>query len=128
MIENLDILFTSFLNDLKYIQTFIFEHLGKQQILLNKNKGEIAERDYSIKNSRIKGYAFHGYGCLFQFKDFHIDIDLRFDKIGFNKETLSIYCHKKGMEFLEDEIQSHLDFQIRMKKIQLSPEGIMFLT
>lgn len=120
-------LFKLFLADLLYIQSFIFENFGKNKILLSKNQRKFLSRDYSIKNSRIKGYAFHGHGCLFQFKDFHINIDLRFDKVGFTIESLSKYLRQRSTAMEIDEIEKFLKTQIELKIIEFSDEGIYML-
>ena len=125
--ELLNELFKLFLSDLIYIRSFISENFGEDKILLNKNQGKFLSRDYSIKNSRIKGYAFHGYGCLFQFKDSYVDIDLRFEKIGFTVESLSKYLEQKGKELDTDKIQEFLKAEVRFRSLEFKEEGIYLL-
>lgn len=120
-------LFKLFLADLIYIQSFVFENFGKNKILENKNQGKFLSRDYSIKNSRIKGYAFHGYGCLFQFRDFYIDVDLRFDKVGFTIECLSKYLQQKSSEIEIGEIEKFLKTEIELKIIEFNKEEVYML-
>lgn len=61
----LDKMFRLFLVDVRYIQAFVFENFGRGKFLINKNRQKFLSSNYSIENSRIKGYGFHGYGCLF---------------------------------------------------------------
>lgn len=103
----------SFIVDINYIMDFVNDNFGTENILGRKNSLAIPARNYEIKNSRIKGYAFHGYGCLFQFKNHFIDIEFEQNRLGFKSHSFLRYLENDDTGQTIESIIAFLNEQVK---------------
>jgi len=100
-------------SELKVVDDFMNANFGAIDVLLNKNRGLFPSRRIDLKNSRIKGYMFHGYSCFFQFSSFGIDVDLDEDRPGITYKTIRLYMEHNGISMQGDQlmplIREHLE-------------------
>ena len=77
-------------------------------------------RNLELKNSKIKGYVFHGSGCNFKFKHENFDIEFENDNIGFT--GWSYYCFAKNVnsEITEMEINNFLCTKVNEQKLKFT--------
>lgn len=108
--RNLNDVFNEYITGIKYVSNFINQHFGNENILEKKNSGKIADRDLTIKNSLIKGYIFHGYGCEFRFKKYTIDIEFLSDNsIAFSEWSFYMFCKKELPDISQSDIRDVLN-------------------
>lgn len=113
MIDDIiDKYYKDFLTHVDKIGNFINENFGVGDYLKMKNDGIISSRNYSIKNSPITGYSFHGYGCGFQFRDYEVDIEFHNNQIGFTSWSFYSFISKKITNVKEMDVKNYLDKKV----------------
>lgn len=118
--KEIDEIYLIFIEDFKLVLEFISEHFGETNVLLRKNQGFIPGRNLSIKNSRIKGYMFHGYGCEFVLKDHTVDIEFEDDRIGFTGWSFFLYSEKVNSQITEKESEEFLAKKVSEEVLKFS--------
>lgn len=105
---NIEDIIKEFLKDIKYIQIFITENWGIHNIFERKNKGDIPNVDFNIKDSLIKGYSFHGCGCLFKFKNKSVDVELLDNTLSFTLWSVKVFVYNYIKDIDDDLISKEL--------------------
>lgn len=116
--KSLNDTYIDFLHKFKAIRLFINENFGFKDILIRKNQGLIKEREFGIKNSKVTGYVFHGFGCEFRLNNEIIDIEFGTNNsIGFTKWSFFSYCKQFNTHITELEVEKYLQRQVEMNSL-----------
>ena len=114
MEESLDF----FVKHILVSKAFLVEKFGETDYLKLKNSGVIPHKEHNVKNSQVKGYSFHGYGCSFNFKNFEIDVEFEDDLIGFTCWAFYIFLKRRNEEVDSKEVCIFLDNQLEKGKLK----------
>lgn len=110
--KDINEIYVSFIKDFQLVLDFISEHFGEKDILLRKNQGIIPKRNLSLKNSGIKGYMFHGFGCEFVLKDRTIDIEFDDNRVGFTGWSFFVYSKHVNSQITEKGSDEYLNQKV----------------
>jgi len=124
MKESIEGLYTEFLSKYRIVLLFISENFGTKGILASKNCGLIPHRQFDIKNSQIKGYVFHGYGCEFMFKRGTIDVEFCNDSIGFTE--WSFYCFTIENKLTTTQTGIKIFLEEKVERQELKFNGVIY--
>lgn len=116
--RDLDIFYSNFIEKLKLVLRYILENFGDKEILMRKNQGLIQNRNFGIKNSQIKGYVFHGYGCDFRFKNEDVDIEFENDNIGFTDWSFYLFVDGHNSEITEAMCKAFLKEKVEKQELR----------
>lgn len=116
--RDLDIFYSNFIEKLKLVLRYILENFGEKEILMRKNQGLIQNRNFGIKNSQIKGYVFHGYGCDFSFKNENVDIEFENDNIGFTDWSFYLFVKGNNSEITEAMCKAFLKEKVEKQELR----------
>lgn len=116
--RDLDIIYSKFIEKLKLVLRYILENFGEKEILMRKNQGLIQNRNFGIKNSQIKGYVFHGYGCDFRFKNEDVDIEFENDNIGFTDWSFYLFVDGHNSEITEAMCKAFLKEKVEKQELR----------
>jgi hypothetical protein len=118
--ESLNDIYVDFIAKFKIVLLFISENFGDREILFRKNQGSIQSRNFEIKNSPIKGYVFHGYGCDFVFKKGSLDIEFENDNIGFTHWSFYSFAKNINSNIKEEDIIDFLFKKVNDNEIKFN--------
>ena len=110
-------IYLDFIREFKIILLFISEEFGDKDILKLKNKGVIEARNLDIKNSKISGYIFHGFGCDFILKNKTLDIEFDNDNIGFTSWSFFTYSKEINKKITEEDIDKFLKEKVAANEL-----------
>jgi len=116
--RDLDIIYSKFIEKLKLVLRYILANFGEKEILMRKNQGLIQNRNFGIKNSQIKGYVFHGYGCDFRFKNEDVDIEFENDNIGFTDWSFYLFVDGHNSEITEAMCKAFLKEKFEKQELR----------
>ncbi|MBB2951677.1 MULTISPECIES: DUF6896 domain-containing protein [Sphingobacterium] len=116
--RDLDVIYSKFIEKLKLVLRYILENFGEKEILMRKNQGLIQNRNFGIKNSQIKGYVFHGYGCDFRFKNEDVDIEFENDNIGFTDWSFYLFVDGHNSEITEAMCKAFLKEKVEKQELR----------
>lgn len=116
--KNIDIIYTQFIEKFKIALLFISKNFGDRDILIRKNLGFIQNRNFEIKNSQVKGYIFHGYGCDIIFKNNSLDIEFEDDYVGFTSWSFYSFAYKINLEITEEDVNFFLNEKVYNQELR----------
>jgi hypothetical protein len=116
----MDFIYMDFFNKFKDIELYISSFFITNESFLLSKKGEC----FNVKNSNIKAYAFHGFGCDFIFKDNNLDVEFENGEMGFTIWSFYIFAKRTNLSITEEQIKSFIDSKILEGYIQ--PYGKIF--
>lgn len=114
----MDIIYAQFIEKFKIALLFISKNFGDKDVLVRKNLGLIQNRNFEIKNSQVKGYVFHGYGCDIIFKNNSLDIEFEDDYVGFTSWSFYSFAHENNLKITEDEVESFLNKKVYKQELK----------
>lgn len=109
--------FCRFIDEIRFIEEYLKRQFGEVDYVKEKSLGNIANRNYTIKGSRIKGYSFHGNGCGFQFKDYVVDVEFLGSNVGFTAWSLYTWINEQLSCIDEDLVDLFLVKRINLDLI-----------
>lgn len=116
--KNIDIIYAQFIEKFKIALLFISKNFGDRDILIRKNLGFIQNRNFEIKNSQVKGYIFHGYGCDIIFKNNSLDIEFEDDYVGFTTWSFYSFAYKINLEITEEDVNFFLNEKVYNQELR----------
>lgn len=120
IMNEIDVFFKDYCSLIGQIVLFLKNNFGEGDYLKMKNSGVIPARNYELKGSPITGYAFHGNGCGFQFKNFEVDIEFEDGEIGFTPWSFYIFLKHKLSGINEDVVENFLKKMIDENTLRFS--------
>lgn len=122
-----DEIINCFITKVHIIYDFIKREWGFNDILIRKNKNEIPYANIDIKKSEIKRYSFHGFGCLFKFNKFEIDVELLDDAVGFTTWSVFKFVQKLNEDITEEEVYGILLEKEKLGILKRQKENFIFI-
>ncbi len=120
IMNGIDVFFKDYCFLINQIILFLKNNFGDGDYLKMKNSGTIPARNYDLKGSSVTGYAFHGNGCGFQFKNFEVDIEFEDGEIGFTSWSFYLFLKDKLAGTNEDLVEKFLNKMIDENKLKFS--------
>lgn len=116
--KSINDIYVDFIERFKITLLFISENFGDKDVLKLKNQGAIQARNLDIRNSKISGYIFHGFGCEFRFKNNILDVEFDNDNIGFTSWSFFSYLNKINSQTTEEEIERFLKGKVSSNELK----------